>query len=150
MVPTARLLYLVVQVAIALLAFTSCNAFPLPPARFVKRRARSCLHSAATPPRLADQPDNELEECPPGYYLDSVHKSCNPLGPLGKVSQIVELTGPFRTIYKKITALFGVDPKRLGVAFALSYSVISNINGSISLSIAWYMSCVRVSGSCCD
>ena len=34
---------------------------------------------------------------------------------------------------------------KVGVSFALTYSMISNVNGSISLSIAWYMASARVS-----
>ena len=34
----------------------------------------------------------------------------------------------------------------VGVSFALTYSIISNINGSISLSLAWYISSNQVRG----
>lgn len=88
----------------------------------------------------------EAEQCPPGYYLDSVNNQCNKLGLLGRASQKVEKRAPFRSASRAISNLFGVDSKklsRLGVAFALSYSIISNINGSITLSIAWYMSSRR-------
>jgi hypothetical protein len=87
-----------------------------------------------------------MEECPPGYFLDSVNERCQKLGPLGAASQVIERTGPFQVVSRKISTLFGIDPSRisrLGVAFALSYSIISNINGSISLSVAWYMSCAQ-------
>ena len=87
-------------------------------------------------------------DCPPGYYLDSVNEQCAHLSPLGRVSQAVEMAGPFRRASRAIGDLFGVDTKKisgLGVAFALSYSIISNVIGSITLSIAWYMSCKRVS-----
>lgn len=88
------------------------------------------------------------DECPPGYYLDSVNTRCNKLGPLGRASQIVERVGPLEQVSRGISNLFGIDRKAissLGVTFALSYSLLSNINGSISLSVAWYMFCQRVS-----
>lgn len=149
-----RLMRRVVKAWLLLLLCCSlCHAFSFSPrivhTKRVKVNSARLHQSATTTPRLPTT-DNELEECPPGYYLDSVHKNCNPLGPLGKVSQKVELTGPFQRVYRKITTLFGVEPKKLGVAFALSYSVISNINGSISLSVAWYISCAQVSVVLCD
>jgi hypothetical protein len=92
----------------------------------------------------------EVEEtdCPKGYFLDSVHNSCTPLGPLGRISQAVENFGPLQKASQSISNLFGMDTKqisKLGIGFALSYSIISNINGSITLSVAWYLSCKRVS-----
>jgi hypothetical protein len=90
---------------------------------------------------------DEVDECPPGYYLDHAKERCNKLGPLGAASQVIERAGPLNRVYKKISTLFGIDPHRiskLGVAFALSYSVVSNINGSLSLSVAWYLSCTQV------
>ena len=35
----------------------------------------------------------------------------------------------------------------LGISFMLSYNLISNINGSMFLSLSWYISSVRVSGN---
>ena len=37
----------------------------------------------------------------------------------------------------------------LGISFMLSYNLISNINGSMFLSLSWYISSVRVSGNIC-
>jgi len=85
-------------------------------------------------------------DCPRGYYLDSVQNSCSKLGPLGTLSQVVETAGPLKNVYQQICNLFGYDPKQLsnlGVGFALSYAIVSTINGSISLSAAWYLSCKR-------
>jgi hypothetical protein len=56
-------------------------------------------------------------------------------------------SGVFSSL-SRLLQRFGFDSKRisgLGVAFALSYTIISNINGAITLSISWYMSCMRVS-----
>ena len=36
---------------------------------------------------------------------------------------------------------------KLGIAFGLTYNIISNINGSISLSMAWYIASKKVSAS---
>lgn len=108
------------------------------------RRGGPSTTTSATTAAALDR--EEAEECPPGYYLDSVNESCNELGPLGKASQRVEGAGPFRSTSRAISNLFGVDTERisrLGVAFALSYSIISTINGSITLSITWYMSSKR-------
>lgn len=82
-------------------------------------------------------------DCPMGYWLNSVKQTCEPLGPIGRISQRLETLGPFKKTYQRISNLFDLDVSKHGVAFALSYSVISNINGSISLSVAWYMSCAR-------
>jgi hypothetical protein len=38
----------------------------------------------------------------------------------------------------------------LGISFMLSYNLISNINGSLFLSLSWYISSVRVSGERCQ
>jgi hypothetical protein len=86
-------------------------------------------------------------DCPRGYFLDSVEFSCRPLGPIGRLSQAIETLGPFRNAYRAIGNLFGIDARKisgLGVAFALSYSLISNINGSLTLAISWYLTCKRV------
>lgn len=62
-------------------------------------------------------------------------------------SQLVEtLVGPVKQASTTIASLCGIDRKKmssLGVSFALSYSVISNINGAASLTVAWYMTCTR-------
>lgn len=58
----------------------------------------------------------------------------------------VETVNPFKKAYKGISSMCGFDIKkvsRLGVAFALSYSIISQITGAITLSISWYMSSMR-------
>ena len=83
-----------------------------------------------------------------GYWLDSVQQTCRPLGPVGRMSQRLETLGPLKGIYEKITNLFGVDRlslRKRGVPFLLAYSVISNLNGAVSLSVAWYLTVKRVS-----
>lgn len=83
---------------------------------------------------------------PQGYFLNSVQQAYVKLGPIGRLSQKVETMGPFKRFYNGISNLCGIDTKqisKLGVSFALSYSIISNINGALSLSVAWYISCKR-------
>jgi len=115
------------------------------------KRTTACIPGRRFATRTLDKEVDavdDFDECPSGYYLNSVHHQCSRLGPLGRASQAIETAGPFKRIYRAIGNLFGIDRtriSRLGVAFALSYSLISNINGSISLSIAWYMSCRKVS-----
>ncbi|CAB9506366.1 expressed unknown protein [Seminavis robusta] len=111
------------------------------------RRSRtqtvSIFTAAATNYSEEDVQDND---CPRGYFLNSVENSCTPLGPLGRISQYFETMGPFQRMYQGICNLFGLDTQRisnLGVTFALSYSILSQINASISLSMAWYLSCKR-------
>lgn len=85
-------------------------------------------------------------DCPRGYFLDSIENSCKPLGPIGRISQAIETFGPLKKVYNSISDLFGFDPKvmsSLGIPFALSYAFLSQIIGSITLSIAWYFSCRR-------
>lgn len=36
---------------------------------------------------------------------------------------------------------------KLGVSFGLSYSLLSNINGAVTLSISWYMTCQKTNSS---
>ena len=87
-------------------------------------------------------------DCPMGYWLNSVEKTCQPLGPVGRISQKIETSLPFKDVYKRITNLFGVNKlamRKHGVSFALAYSIISNLNGALSLSVAWYMTVKRVS-----
>ena len=87
-------------------------------------------------------------DCPPGYYLDSVEQSCHKLGPLGTFSQKME-TAFLRRQYDAISNLFGLLDKqrqglsRLGVGFGLAYAILSTLNGSITLSVAWYLSAKR-------
>jgi hypothetical protein len=49
--------------------------------------------------------------------------------------------------WKRIRAASHVDKEaiaKLGISFGLTYNLISNINGSISLSLAWYIASVKV------
>jgi hypothetical protein len=85
-------------------------------------------------------------ECSPGYFYDWIENSCSPLGPIGRLSQAIETFGPFQKASAAISNLFGIDTKKissLGVTFALSYSFISQVNGSITLSVAAYLSMKR-------
>lgn len=118
-------------------------------------RTRNTRNSYRSSRLFASTPANEVndefqDDCPRGYYLDTKNGRCNKLGLIGSVSQRVETVGPLKRVSKAISDLFGIDHKKissLGVTFALSYSIISNINGSVSLSVAWYMSCQRVSSN---
>ena len=94
------------------------------------------------------------DDCPRGYFLNSVQQTCDPLGPIGRISQKLETLKPFRNVYRKISNVFGIFAnddgskskiQKLGVSFVLSYSIISNINGAMSFTVAWYISCKRVS-----
>lgn len=104
----------------------------------------SLLHQRHRQEKQAQSPE---ELCPPGYYLDSVHGCCSPLGPLGRASQVVETSVPVvRTLSSRISSLFGIDKgkiAKLGIPFVLSYSLVSTINGSISLAVSWYMTTSR-------
>lgn len=85
-------------------------------------------------------------DCPMGFWLNSVQQTCQPLGPIGRISQKIENLGPFKRVYKKITSLFGVDREAIrkkGSSFVLAYSIISNLNGALSLTVAWYMTVKR-------
>ena len=107
----------------------------------------ACAATTTPTTNLTMTDTSTVEDCPAGYYLDSVKACCEKLGPLGRVSQAVETAGPFQTAYRSISNLFGLNASRissLGVAFALSYSILSQINGAITLSAAWYLSCKRV------
>ena len=87
------------------------------------------------------------DPCPMGYWLNSITQQCQPLSPLGTFSQRIETSRALKPIYNRLVNL---KPNRdairkSGVSFALAYSIISNLNGAISLSIAWYMTVKRVS-----
>jgi len=107
--------------------------------------------ASSTSAAAAKNDDNDItisDPCPIGYFLNTVKQRCEPLGPIGRISQRVEMLGPFRHTYQKISNLFNIDTKRiskLGVSFALAYSIISNLNGALSLTMAWYISIKRVS-----
>jgi len=80
---------------------------------------------------------------PKWYFMNSVKHSLQPLGPIGRLSQRVE-----RRIYNAVSKLFAIDTNeisKLGVPFALSYSILSHVNGALTFSVAWYLSCKRVS-----
>jgi hypothetical protein len=52
----------------------------------------------------------------------------------------------FQRPMRKFAKLFTVDKNKLaslGVNFVLSYSIVSTINGAISLSCAWYLACMK-------
>ena len=56
-----------------------------------------------------------------------------------------------RIIPSQVINLFQFDKSKaasMGVSFAMTYSFISNINGSITLSTAWYIASIRVSFCC--
>lgn len=95
--------------------------------------------------KLEGEDDGDIN-CPMGYWLNSVQQTCQPLGPIGRMSQTIENLGPFKRVYKKITNLFGVDKQAIrkkGISFFLAYSIISNLNGALSLTVAWYMTVKR-------
>lgn len=100
--------------------------------------------------RVALQQENwpRGEEAPRGYFLNAVAQEIQPLSVLGKLSQQVEtIPGPMKKIYDAISTLFHIDTKeisKLGVSFALSYSILSNISGAVSFTVAWYISCTMV------
>jgi len=90
--------------------------------------------------------DYILLDCPMGYWLDSVRRTCQPLGPMGRLSQRIENLGPLKNMYRRIANVFGVNKEALrkrGVPFLLTYSIISNLNGAMSLTVAWYMTVRR-------
>ncbi|CAJ1953498.1 unnamed protein product [Cylindrotheca closterium] len=144
--------------AIAFVAFILIGDEPIvhglsnPSARTVKNGVQSCCRKTAMLAAFAtssmEQEKSLVEDtdCPSGYYYNAVKSTCNHLGPIGRVSQAVETFGPFKKAYTAISDLFGIDAKRisnLGVSFALSYSMISQINASITFSVAWYLSSKR-------
>jgi hypothetical protein len=62
-----------------------------------------------------------------------------------------ESPGRLTRVSGAVSNLFKIDKSKvakLGVNFVLSYSVISTINGAISLSVAWYIASIRVSTIC--
>jgi len=82
---------------------------------------------------------------PKWYFMNSVKHSLQPLGPIGRLSQRVE-----RRIYNAVSKLFAIDTNeisKLGVPFALSYSILSHVNGALTFSVAWYLSCKRTGKS---
>lgn len=133
------------------------DGFSTPPARMASHRIAKNGYSSCCPTATmlasvtisnVDQAESGTEDsnCPNGYYYNAVQSSCTQLGPIGRASQAVETFGPFKRAHSAISNLFGIDTKKissLGVAFALSYSLISQINGSITLSVAWYISSKR-------
>ena len=88
-------------------------------------------------------------DCPMGYWYNSVQQTCQRLGPLGRASQRIENAGQLKRVYKRIANVFGVDKQAIrskGVSFLLTYSIMSNLNGALSLTFAWYLTVKRVSG----
>eukprot|EP00980_Cylindrotheca_fusiformis_P021211 scaffold8150_cov118-Cylindrotheca_fusiformis.AAC.20 len=117
------------------------------PGRTLSGRFTSSIHTSLVSINL-EQEENGVEEtsCPQGYFYDAVEESCTPLSPIGRASQAVENFGPFQKVSNAISNLFGIDTKKissLGVTFALSYSFLSQVNGSITLSVATYLSMRR-------
>jgi hypothetical protein len=61
---------------------------------------------------------------------------------------VVDESGMLSKIGSRLSNLVSFDKKRvakLGVSFMITYNLISNINGSIFLSLAWYITSLRVS-----
>mmetsp|Transcript_21975 Transcript_21975/g.24329 ORF Transcript_21975/g.24329 Transcript_21975/m.24329 type:complete len:460 (-) Transcript_21975:166-1545(-) len=97
-------------------------------------------------PTPAQKPAILVEDFPRGYFLNSVKQAYVPLGPIGRISQQIETLRPFRRAYRLISTVFEMDHnaiQKLGVSFALSYNVLSSLNGALSFSAAWYISCKR-------
>jgi len=85
-------------------------------------------------------------DCPMGYWYNSVQQTCQRLGPLGRASQRIENAGQLKRVYKRIANVFGVDKQAIrskGVSFLLTYSIMSNLNGALSLTFAWYLTVKR-------
>ena len=127
-------------------------AFSLPVSKIRVHSIHTLYASARVESGIAGNAsiDESLQDqCPRGYYLNSAKNQCTPLGPLGQISQLVETSSaPLRKASTAISTLFGIDASKisgLGVGFALSYSILSTLNGAVSLSFAWYLSCRRVS-----
>lgn len=52
------------------------------------------------------------------------------------------------TAWQKLKGLSKIDKQavaKLGITFGLTYNVISNINDSVSMTLAWYMTSKKVS-----
>jgi hypothetical protein len=63
----------------------------------------------------------------------------------------VESPGLLTQVSGAVGNIFKIDKSKiakLGANFVLSYSVVSTINGAISLSVAWYIASIRVSTIC--
>jgi hypothetical protein len=61
---------------------------------------------------------------------------------------ISETRGAFGRLTEGLGNVLRFDKEKfakVGVSFALTYSFVSNVNGSMSLSVAWYMASMRVS-----
>jgi hypothetical protein len=61
---------------------------------------------------------------------------------------VVDESGMLSKIASRLSNLVSFDKKRVakfGVSFMITYNLISNINGSIFLSLAWYITSLRVS-----
>jgi hypothetical protein len=77
-------------------------------------------------------------------------------GPYGQQSftdPTGETTGALSRVFNRLFNFASFDKKKaakVGVAFGLTYSFISNINGAISLSLAWYIASKRVSVRCLE
>jgi hypothetical protein len=72
-------------------------------------------------------------------------------GPYGQQSftdHTVEASGALSRVFNRLSNFARFDKKKaakVGVTFALTYSFVSNINGSLSLSLAWYIASKQVS-----
>jgi hypothetical protein len=63
-----------------------------------------------------------------------------------RIEQGYGITGRVMALVQRVSKRF--DTSKMadkGVAFALSYALVSNLNGAVSLSLAWYIACLRVS-----
>lgn len=69
-------------------------------------------------------------------------------GPVHTQAATREANPLSRIIPSQLSNLFQFDKSKaasMGVSFAMTYNFISNINGSITLSAAWYIASIRVS-----
>jgi hypothetical protein len=108
-------------------AFTSQrNAFGLN--RYVRPNTSSLVSRSST----YELPDEFQTQFPQPTMVDSIS----------------ETRGPFGRLTKGLGGVVKFDKEKfakVGVSFALTYTFISNVNGSLNLSVAWYMASVRVS-----
>ena len=130
-------LYIRVWIVLVSLLAASSNAFPV--------RALPVKVGVHT-----KSPYNACASSSNTLHLEELQQDFRSFGHSSYIDRMGQTPGPIsRASWALVDTVQSNREKiaKMGVAFGLSYSIISQINGSVSLSLAWYISSKNVSAS---
>jgi hypothetical protein len=126
---------------------TSANAFSmgrLAQSLVINAHCSTSQSSSSTTTAASPQ-QATMESLTPGRHL-STRQVIEEDFSTQTIEQGYGITGRAISLVQSVSKRFDTSKMaEKGVAFALSYALVSNLNGAVSLSLAWYIACLRVS-----